>query len=153
LPIDQKWRLNFLLPIVNRYGGNVPQYLGDEVLVYFGHPVAHEDDAQLAVRTALAIQTGVKNLSHSFRQEAGSELSVRMGIHTGEVIVGHDRLAVGEIPNVVARAQSLADPDTIEMTAETHHLVEPFFTCKHLGVYSPIEAEIQCRLQNTLASM
>lgn len=136
--------------VVSRYGGHVAQYLGDGVLVYFGHPVAHEDDAKLAVRTALAIQAGVNTLSHSLQQEGGPELSVRMGIHTGEVIVGHDQLAVGETPNIAARAQSLADSGTIVMTSATFRLVEPFFTCADLGVHHLKGLERQIRMYSVV---
>ena len=119
--------------LVDRSEGHVAQELGDGVLVYFGHPLAHEDDAQRAVRTALAIAAGVKDLN-----EDGPELSVRMGIDTGEVIVGRgrDQLAVGETLNIASRVQNLADPDTIVMTAATHRLVEPYFTCQDLGTHS-----------------
>ena len=119
--------------LVDRSEGHVAQELGDGVLVYFGHPLAHEDDAQRAVRTALAIAAGVKDLKAD-----GPELSVRMGIDTGEVIVGRgrDQLAVGETLNIASRVQNLADPDTIVMTAATHRLVEPYFTCQDLGTHS-----------------
>jgi len=133
--------------IVDRSEGHVAQYLGDGVLIYFGHPFAHEDDAQRAVRTALAIQAGVKNLRHGFQKEGGPELSVRLGIDTGEVIVGRgrDQLAVGETLNIAARVQTLADPDTIVMTAATHRLVEPYFICQDLGSHrlKGLERQVQ----------
>ncbi|WNM58617.1 adenylate/guanylate cyclase domain-containing protein [Candidatus Nitrospira allomarina] len=122
--------------IVDRNEGHVAHYLGDGVLVYFGHPHAQEDDAQRAIRTALAIRMEVKKLKFGFQKEGALELSVRMGIDTGEVIVGHDEMAVGETLNIAARVQTLADPDTIVMTAATHRLVEPYFTCQGLGTHS-----------------
>ena len=117
-----------------RYEGHVAQLLGDGIVMYFGHPVAHEDDAQRAVRTALAIQRGTIELSQALQQEGGPELRVRMGIHTGEVIVGRKQMAVGETPNLATRVQDFADPDTIVMTAATHRLVKPYFACKDFGL-------------------
>ncbi len=124
--------------IVSRNEGHVAQELGDGVMVYFGQPLAHEDDAQRAVRTALAIQTGIKTLSHRYQKEGGPELSVRMGIDTGEVTIGrgYDELARGDPPNIASRVQNLADPNTIVMTGATHQLVGPFFTCEDLGTHS-----------------
>ena len=122
--------------MVTRHGGQVAQYLGDGVLVYFGHPLAHEDDAQRAVRAALSIKTEMEKLNQGFQREGGPQLSFRMGIHTGEVVLRQDRLAVGETPNIAARAQNLADPDTIVMTVATYKLVEGYFNCKDLGLHT-----------------
>ena len=123
--------------------GHIAQYLGDGVLIYFGHPLAHEDDAHRAIRTALSILNKIDTLSKRLQQESCLELLVRMGIHTGEVVVGeigHDattsQLALGETPNLAARAQSMADPGTIVITAATYRLVEPFFNCQDLGTHS-----------------
>jgi class 3 adenylate cyclase len=128
---------------VRRNEGHVAQYLGDGVLIYFGYPVAHEDNAQRAVRTALATLAGVEGLSKELQQENGLDLSVRVGIHTGEVVVGEvgagdarAQLAVGETPNLAARAQSVAGPNTVVITADTHHLVVPYFTFQDFGVHS-----------------
>jgi class 3 adenylate cyclase/predicted ATPase len=128
---------------VRRNEGHVAQYLGDGVLIYFGYPVAHEDNAQRAVRTALATLAGVEGLSKELQQENGLDLSVRVGIHTGEVVVGEvgagdarAQLAVGETPNLAARAQSVAEPNTVVITADTHHLVVPYFTFQDFGVHS-----------------
>jgi class 3 adenylate cyclase/tetratricopeptide (TPR) repeat protein len=127
---------------VDRHEGRVAQYLGDGVMIYFGDPTAHDDDAQRAVRTVLAILAGVKNLSHGLQQEGRPELSVRIGIHTGEAVVGEvggetrrERLAVGEVPNLASRAQGLADLNTIVMSEATYRLVKPYFTYKDLGAH------------------
>ena len=128
---------------VSRYEGHIGQYLGDGVLVFFGYPLAHEDDVQRAVRTGLVILSELKQLSHSLQQEDGADLSARIGIHTGQVVVGEvggglwrEHSAVGETPNLAARVQSLAEPNTLLITGATHRLVGPHFTCQDLGMHS-----------------
>jgi class 3 adenylate cyclase len=129
------------LDVVRRNEGHIAQYLGDGVLIYFGYPVAHEDEARRAVRSALAILAGVKELSKRLQQQSRLELSVRIGCHTGQVVVGEvgsgdSRIqALGEALNLAARAQNLADPDTIVISAATYQLVEPFFICQDLGTH------------------
>ena len=124
---------------VARFGGHIAQYLGDGLLVYFGYPTAHEDDAQRAARAGLSIVEATAALNA--RQPAGGvHLAVRVGIHTGLVVVGEvgggsrrEQLALGEAPNVAARIQALAEPDTVVISAATHRLVERSFTCRALG--------------------
>src|SRR4030095_2187884 len=98
--------------VIARYEGHIAQYLGDGVLVYFGSPVAHEDDAVRAVRSGLEIITAVSRLAYT------PLLQARIGIHTGPVVVGEigagertERLALGETPNIAARVQGTANPD------------------------------------------
>ena len=105
--------------VIHRYEGHVAQLLGDGLLVYFGYPQAHEDDAQRAVRTGLGIIDAVGALNTRLEQDKGITLAVRLGIHTGVVVVGEmggagrqEQLALGEVPNVAARIQGLAAPDT-----------------------------------------
>jgi class 3 adenylate cyclase/predicted ATPase len=131
------------LDVVGRNEGHIAQYLGDGVLIYFGYPVAHEDEARRAVRSALAILVGVKELSNGLQQQSGLELHVRIGGHTGQVVVGEvgsgdsrAQLALGEAPNLAARAQNLADPDTIVISAATYQLVAPYFICQDAGTHS-----------------
>jgi predicted ATPase/class 3 adenylate cyclase len=119
---------------IARYDGHIAQYLGDGVLVYFGYPTAHEEDAVRAVRSGLEIVTAVSQLTYT------PPLQVRIGIHTGPVVVGEigagertERLALGETPNIAARVQSLAEPDTVVLSAATHHLVRGLFECHDLG--------------------
>jgi class 3 adenylate cyclase/predicted ATPase len=126
--------------VVSRFEGYVAQYLGDGVLVYFGYPVTHEDDAPRAVRTGLGIVNAVETLGHRLQPERGVELAVRVGIHTGLVVVGevgggtrHEQLALGETPNIAARLQDLAEPGTVVISVATHRLVRGSFECRDLG--------------------
>src|SRR5215813_13015423 len=120
--------------IIARYEGHIAQYLGDGVLVYFGYPTAHEEDAVRAVRSGLEIVTAVSQLAYT------PPLQVRIGIHTGPVVVGEigtgertERLALGETPNIAARVQGHAEPDTVVMSAATYSLVAGLFECQDLG--------------------
>ena len=81
--------------VIARFDGHIVQYLGDGLLVYFGYPLAHEDDAQRAVRAGLGMIDALGQLTTRLEQERGVHLAVRLGIHTGLVVVGE----VGEAPN------------------------------------------------------
>ena len=112
--------------VVQRYEGHIAQYLGDGLLVYFGWPQAHEDDAQRAVHAGLGIVTAMQRLNTRLQQDKGMRLAVRIGLHTGPVVVGemggggrHEHLALGDTPNIAARLQSLAAPDTVAVSATT----------------------------------
>jgi class 3 adenylate cyclase len=125
--------------VISRLEGHMAQYLGDGLLVYFGYPIAHEDDAQRAVWAALGIVEAIQKLSFQTIQ-LPRPLQVRVGIHTGLVVVGEigssekrEILALGETPNLAARMQGLAEPDTIAISAATHRLVQGFFTFRSLG--------------------
>jgi class 3 adenylate cyclase/predicted ATPase len=120
--------------VIARFEGHIAQYLGDGLLVYFGHPRANEDDAHRAVRAGLAITASIRKLSASLAPKLNAPLSLRVGIHTGLVVMGevgsgtrHEHLALGETPNLAARLQGLADPDAVVISAATHRLVEGFF--------------------------
>jgi predicted ATPase/class 3 adenylate cyclase len=122
--------------VIERFAGHVAQYLGDGLLVYFGYPVAHEDDAQRAVRAGL----GIIEALHELNKQLSHPLQVRIGIHTGLVVVGEvgggekrERLAFGEAPNLAARIQALAKPGTVVLSAVTQRLIQGFFVCQHLG--------------------
>jgi class 3 adenylate cyclase/predicted ATPase len=126
--------------VIARYEGHIAQYLGDGLLVYFGYPQAHEDDAQRAVRAGLGIVEAMAQLNVRLGQERGAQLAVRLGIHTGQVVVGeigsgakHEQLALGETPNVAARLQGIAAPNTVVISAATSHLLGGFFACQSLG--------------------
>jgi TOMM system kinase/cyclase fusion protein len=126
--------------VITRFDGYIAQYLGDGLLVYFGYPRAHEDDAQRAVRTGLGILEAMRQLNARLEGDRSVRLAVRLGIHTGLVVVGeigggtkHEQLALGEAPNIAARLQSLAEPDTVVISAATYRLIQGFFDCRDLG--------------------
>ena len=128
--------------VIARFEGHIAQYLGDGLLVYFGYPSAHEDDAQRAVSAGLAVVDAVVALS-ARQPPGGVALAVRVGIHTGLVVVGEvgsgsrrEQLALGETPNVAARIEALAEPGTVVVSAATHRLVEQRFSCRDLGAHT-----------------
>jgi class 3 adenylate cyclase/predicted ATPase len=118
---------------VHRFDGYVARYLGDGVLVYFGYPQAHEDDAERAVRAGLQLITAVGGI------KTHASLQTRIGIATGLVVVGdligsggaHD--IVGETPNLAARLQEIADPNTVVIAERTRRLLGTLFELKDLG--------------------
>ena len=118
-------------------GGFVAQYLGDGVLAYFGYPRAHEHDAERAVRAGLAIVDAVSKLTTA----ADSALHVRVGIATGIVVVGdllgsgeaHGRGVVGDTPNLAARLQGIAAPDSVVIAEGTRKLLGDLFELREAG--------------------
>ena len=129
--------------VIQRYGGHIAQYLGDGLLVYFGYPQAHEDDAHRAVRAGLGILDALVALNARLEPRTGVRLAIRLGIHTGLVVVGevggvsrHEQLALGETPNLAARIQGLAAPDTLLISAATYRLVQGYFACQDLGTHT-----------------
>lgn len=128
--------------VVEDFGGVVAQYLGDGVLSYFGHPTAHEDDAERAVRTALRLIDVVPDLIVRLPGDRVQGLSVRVGIATGVVVTGYmaqpgapaQQSAVGETPNLAARLQTLAEPDTVVISATTHDVLGGVFDYEWLGM-------------------
>jgi predicted ATPase/class 3 adenylate cyclase len=126
--------------VIARFEGHIAQYLGDGLLVYFGYPLAHEDDAQRAVRAGLGIIEALGQLTTRLEQERGVHLAARLGIHTGLVVVGdvgggtrQEQLALGETPNLAARLQGIAAPNTLVISATTFQLLGGFFACQPLG--------------------
>jgi class 3 adenylate cyclase/predicted ATPase len=131
--------------VVKRYEGFAARYLGDGILVYFGYPNAHEDDAERSVRAALDI---VRSLSSARASDAPGVFShgpsVRIGIATGLVVVGdlvgqdtEERdSAVGETPNLAARLQALAPPNGIVIASSTHSLLKGKFDYQDLGSHA-----------------
>ena len=120
--------------VIARYDGFVARYVGDGILTYFGWPTAHEEDAERAVRAALEIAQTIKRASST------EDLSVRIGIATGPVVVGEtagvgdqSKLAVGSTPNLAARLQGLAAADQIVIAASTRRLVGNAFELTDLG--------------------
>lgn len=127
--------------IVKLYDGYVAQYLGDGVLVYFGFPHAHEDDAQRAALAALEIVKRIPEQIYSVQQSDDVQLAVRVGIHTGLVVVGEigggDKrsMALGETPNIAARVQEYANENTVVISDSTHQLLSGRFDCRTLGIH------------------
>src|SRR2546427_678555 len=126
--------------VIERYDGYVAQLLGDGLLVYFGYPVAHEDDAQRAVRAGLGMLAAMGALNTRLQQAKGIQLAIRIGIHTGLVVVGEmggagrqEQLALGEVPNIASRIEGLAAPNTVAISEATSRLVEGYFDCQDLG--------------------
>jgi class 3 adenylate cyclase/predicted ATPase len=121
---------------VRRFGGFVAKYMGDGVLVYFGYPEAHEDDAERAVRSGLDLVAEVAKL------KTGTPLQTRVGIATGLVVVGdlvgsgqaQERGIVGETPNLAARLQGLAEPDMVVIADATRRLLGNLFELRDLGL-------------------
>jgi len=126
--------------VITRFGGHIGNYIGDGILAYFGYPRAHEDDAQRAVRAGLGMIEAIAALKDAGPQP-GLELAIRIGINTGLVVVGdigtgeaRDEMAVvGETPNVAARLQDLAEPNSVVVGVSTYRLIEGLFVCDDLG--------------------
>ena len=139
---------------VRRFDGFVGQYLGDGVLVYFGYPEAHEDDAERAVRAGLELIEAMTAL------KTPASLQTRVGIATGLVVVGdlmtgsgeaHERRIVGETPNLAARLQGIAEPNTVVIAEATRRLLGNLFELRDLGgtdlkgVAEPLRAWVALR--------
>ena len=126
---------------IERYEGFVARYVGDGILAYFGYPQAHEEDAERAVRAGLGIIEGMSKLNVRVAERDGVQLSVRIGIATGPVVVGdvigegasQESAALGETPNVASRLQGLAQPDTVVIAPETRRLALDYFEYRDLG--------------------
>lgn len=122
---------------VSRTGGFVAQYLGDGVLAYFGYPTAHEQDARAAVDAALAI---VRRCDRERAEHGLDPLSLRIGIDSGVVLAGEmgfgvsrQPLAVGSVPNLAARIQSVAGANAVLISDATYQLVRAYFDCRDAG--------------------
>jgi class 3 adenylate cyclase/predicted ATPase len=128
--------------VIERYDGHIAQYLGDGLLVYFGFPQAHEDDARRAVRAALGILDAVGERMAHLERDQGVQLAVRVGVHTGLVVVGEmgggdrqEHLALGETPNIAARLEALAEPNTVVISGATARLAKGAFVLEDLGAH------------------
>jgi class 3 adenylate cyclase len=120
---------------VQRFGGFVPKYMGDGVLVYFGYPQAHEDDAERAVRAGLELIAAMAAL------KTRDPLQTRVGVATGPVVVGdligsgsaQEQAVVGETPNLAARLQGIAEPNMVVIAEGTRKLLGNLFDLEDLG--------------------
>src|SRR3990170_2981013 len=134
--------------VIDGHDGYIAQYLGDGLLVYFGYPLAHEDDARRAVRAGLEIVKAVGAVHEPPLQFLNTGLQqalrVRVGIHSGLVVVGEmgggkkrePMAIVGETTNIAARLQGLAEPNTVVISSATYRLVEGLFDCQDLGLHT-----------------
>jgi predicted ATPase len=129
--------------IINQFDGYIAQYLGDGLLIYFGYPVAHEDDALRAVYSGLGILREMEQLNRRLQVEKNIRLDVRLGVHSGIVVVGEvgigkrsERLALGDTTNIAARIESAAQIGTLVISQSTYLLVRGYFEIKGLGAHS-----------------
>ncbi len=133
--------LHLMMEAVHRYEGTVNQVLGDGIMSLFGAPLAHEDHAVRACYAALAMQAAMQSYADEVRRVHGIEMSLRVGLNSGEVVVRTisndlhmDYSAVGATTHLAARMEQLALPGTIRLTAETLRFVEGFIQVNALGL-------------------
>ena len=115
--------------------------MGDGLLAYFGYPQAYEDAAERAMRAGLSVVAGMKDINSGAARDVGTSLPVRVGIATGPVVVGdlvgdgaaRENTVVGETPNLAARLQALAAPDTVVIASKTKQLAGDLFEYRDTG--------------------
>ena len=123
------------LTVMERYGGFVAQFSGDGVLVYFGYPAAHENDAERAVRAALELNDRLHELNAELGGQQLPEIAIRIGIHTGLIVIGselasggaQDHSIVGEAANLAARLQADAPTNSVIVSGETFEMISGMF--------------------------
>jgi class 3 adenylate cyclase/tetratricopeptide (TPR) repeat protein len=125
---------------VTKYGGTVARLLGDAIIAFFGAPVAHEDDAERAVRAGLDLQAAAREYAQAVRRNYEVDFKVRVGINTGLAVLAAmgsairtEYTAMGDTTNVAARMQSAAMPGTVLISASTYHLVKELFVFEPRG--------------------
>jgi class 3 adenylate cyclase/tetratricopeptide (TPR) repeat protein len=130
----------FLNASVKKYDGTIARLLGDAILAFFGAPVAHEDDAERAVRAGLDIQAAAREYAEAVRRNYGVDFQVRVGINTGLAVLAAvgdeirtEYTAMGDTTNVAARLQSAAEPGSVLISADTYHLVKQLFELRPRG--------------------
>ncbi len=129
---------------IRSYEGYIARYMGDGILTYFCYPQAHEDDARRSVYAGLGIVGAMQDLSDRSLKVQGVRLEVRIGIHTGLVVVGEmgegedlkGRAITGRTPNIAARLQEIASPGSVVISSATYRMIEGFFNCQSLGLHS-----------------
>jgi len=138
---------------VHRYEGTINQYTGDGIMALFGAPIAHEDHAQRACAAALDLARELGALAEDVRRESGLEFAVRMGLNSGEVVVGRigddlrmDYTAQGHVVGLAARVQQLAPPGGITVTEQTARLAAGFFDFLDRGEQSLKGASVPVRV-------
>lgn len=143
LQLIQTYR-NLCVETIEHYGGFPAGYVGDGTMSCFGYPRAHEDDAERAVYAALDLLNSLKTRKTGLTDAAGNRISVRIGIASGLVVVGNltgtgsvpEETVIGQAPNLAARLQSMAQPGTAIVSAETRNLVQNRFRLKNIGMHS-----------------
>src|SRR5438128_2563268 len=140
---------------VHRYEGTINQYTGDGIMALFGAPIAHEDHAQRACAAALDLARELGALAEDVRRESGLEFAVRMGLNSGEVVVGRigddlrmDYTAQGHVVGLAARVQQLAPPGGITVTEQTARLAAGFFGVGEGASPSDVRDAVRCGLGN-----
>ncbi len=133
--------LERMMDAVHRYEGTVNQVMGDGIMALFGAPLAHEDHAVRACYAALAMQGAIRRYTEEVRRAHGIEVQIRVGLHSGEVVVRAigsdlhmDYSAIGQTTHLAARMEQLAPPGGIRLTAETLRLAEGFVQVSSLGL-------------------
>ncbi len=128
---------------IERYDGYIARYLGDGLLVYFGYPNAHEDDAERAAHAGLEIIAELDRANTRIESMVGTRLSVRIGIHSGPTVVGstggkddRETQVLGHTMNLAARLQSASKPDTVTVSAATARLLQRAFVIEGVGSLS-----------------
>ena len=129
-----------LIAPVYHYEGTLARLMGDAILAFFGAPIAHEDDPQRAVLAGLEIVDGIRPYRLEVNKRWGLDFDVRVGINTGLVVVGEvgsdlrvEYTAMGDAINLAARMEQTAQPDTVQISADTHRLLAPLFDFEDLG--------------------
>src|SRR3954449_10917588 len=120
---------------VERYGGTVDKYIGDNVMAIFGAPVAHEDDAERAVRAALGMQDAMAGINAGLDETHGVTFALRVGVNTGEVLagaVGRDYTVIGDTVNVAARLQTAGRPGSVTVGERTYRATRHAVECRPL---------------------
>ena len=140
--------------VVSKYDGFVSRYVGDGILALFGFPHAHEGEAERAILAGLDLAHNIQQLSQDLGEHQDFELAIRVGIATGLVVVGdlvgkgalEKQAVIGKTPNLAARLQDLAEPNSVIISAETKELAEGQFEYQDLGLHelkgigSPVHA-------------
>ena len=128
--------------VVARHDGHVGQYAGDGLVVYFGYPVAHENDAERALHAGLDIVQAIAALNPALDASHGVRLALRIGIHAGPVLVAgtigrdpRDKQLLGHTVNLAARLQAVAEPNSVVTTSDTLRLAREAFVTADLGAY------------------
>ena len=127
--------------VIDRFGGYLARYVGDGVLAYFGYPESHEDDTERAIRAAFGIIEALPEINDSLTYNPPVALAVRIGVASGLVVAGdiagsgstEQHAVVGQTPNLAARLQSLAEPNSVLISSHTRQLLGEQFECESLG--------------------